>query len=96
MVLEFSDAPTIARFPRTIPSTLRRPDTTRVDARARRRERKEEEKLQKREEVKRLKSLRLKDLQKRMERVGREGGIEIGEDGKSHSVFWERVAGNVG
>ena len=66
----------IARHPRNLTSTVRRQDTTRKEARERRKARKEEELLQKREEVKRLKALKLKELRRKLERIGQEGGLE--------------------
>lgn len=66
----------IARHPRNLTSAVRRQDTTRKEARERRKARKEEELLQKREEVKRLKALKMKELQRRLERIGKEGGLQ--------------------
>jgi protein KRI1 len=43
-------------------------------ARERRRERKEAEKAQRREEVKRLKGLKAREVEAKLERVGKEGG----------------------
>lgn len=56
---------------------MRRPDTVRKEAREKRKARKEEELLKKREEVKRLKALKMKDLQSRLEKIGKEGGKSI-------------------
>ncbi|KAF4563110.1 hypothetical protein EYR40_007168 [Pleurotus pulmonarius] len=70
-------AATIQTFPRTLESTVRREDTTRKDARARRKERKEEELQKKREEIKRLKSLKMKEIRKKLERIGREAGKDV-------------------
>ena len=70
------NATEIARHPRNLTSTVRRQDTTRKEARARRKARKEEELLQKREEVKRLKALKMKELRRKLERIGREGGLQ--------------------
>ncbi|KAH7925289.1 Krr1-domain-containing protein [Leucogyrophana mollusca] len=75
---EEPDAATIKTFPRVLPSTVRREDTTRKDARARKKERKEEELEKKREEVRRMKALKMKEVRRRLERIGREGGV--GED----------------
>ena len=69
------NAAEITRHPRNLTSTVRRQDTTRKEARERRAARKEEELLQKREEVKRLKALKLKELQRKLQRVGQEGGL---------------------
>jgi protein KRI1 len=46
----------------------------RHEARERRRERKEAEKAQQREEVKRLKGLKTREMEAKLERIGREGG----------------------
>ncbi|KAF7428854.1 hypothetical protein PC9H_008086 [Pleurotus ostreatus] len=70
-------AATIQTFPRTLESTVRREDTTRKDARARKKERKEEELQKKREEIKRLKSLKMKEIRKKLERIGKEGGKDV-------------------
>ncbi|PCH35775.1 hypothetical protein WOLCODRAFT_126307 [Wolfiporia cocos MD-104 SS10] len=76
---EEPDAATITRYPRNLPSLVRRQDTTRKEARERRKERKEEEILKKREEVKRLKALKMKDLQARLEKIAKEGGKSLVE-----------------
>lgn len=60
---------------------MRREDTRRKEARERRKARKEEEKLLKREEVKRLKALKLKELRRKLERIGREGGKGTDDNG---------------
>ena len=70
------NATEIARHPRNLTSTVRRQETTRKEARARRNARKEEELLQKREEVKRLKALKMKELRRKLERISREGGLQ--------------------
>lgn len=74
-----SDAATIARHPRNITSTVRREDTTRKDARERRKERKAEEIARRTEEVKRLKALKMREIRKRLDLVGKEGGIQGAE-----------------
>ena len=71
----------IARYPRNIDSLVRRPDTARKEAREKRKARKEEELLKKREEVKRLKALKMKDLQSRLEKIGKEGGKSLASRG---------------
>jgi len=71
------DAATIKTFPRTIASTVRRADTTRKDARERKKQRQEEELEKKREEVRRLKALKMKEVRRKLELIGREGGVEI-------------------
>ncbi|KAF8625368.1 hypothetical protein AX15_005419 [Amanita polypyramis BW_CC] len=67
-------ADTIQRFPRNLPNTVRRQESTRKDARARRKERKHAEMEQKREEVRRLKNLKMKEIRKKLEIIGKEGG----------------------
>ena len=73
------DAAVIKGYPRNLPSLVRREDTSRKDARERKKQRKEEELVKKREEVKRLKGLKMKDLRAKLERIGREGGKNIDE-----------------
>lgn len=79
-----SDAATIKGFPRNLPGVVRREDTTRKDARERRKQRKEEAMATKREEVKRLKALKMRDLRRKLEMIGQEGGKDV--DGKSSSL----------
>ncbi|OBZ65900.1 Protein kri1 [Grifola frondosa] len=74
-----SHAAMIPRHPRNLPSLVRRQDTSRKDAREKRKARKEEELLQKKEEVKRLKALKMKNLRAKLERIGREGGKSLEE-----------------
>ena len=69
-------AATIASFPRILPSAVRRQDTTRKDARERRKERKEEELRKRQEEVKRMKALKMREIRRKLERVGREAGLK--------------------
>ncbi|KAG6813764.1 hypothetical protein H0H92_007716 [Tricholoma furcatifolium] len=77
---EEPDAATIPSYPRNLPSLVRREDTTRKDARERRKQRKEEELQKRREEVKRLKGLKMKEIRARLEIIGREGGKSLEED----------------
>lgn len=85
-------AATVQAFPRTLPDTVRRQDSTRKDARARRRERKEAELEQRRQEVSRMKNLKMKEIKKKLEMIGAEGGV--GEDqGWCSWLFRLRVAG---
>ena len=82
-------AATIASFPRVLPSTVRRQDTTRKEARERRKERKEEEHRKRQEEVKRMKALKMREIKRKLERVGREGGLKKvgrGNDGDDEFV----------
>ena len=69
-------AATITSFPRILPSIVRRQDTTRKDARERKKERKEEELRQRREEVKRMKALKMREIKRKLDMVGREGGLK--------------------
>jgi protein KRI1 len=73
------DAAIIKGYPRNLPSLVRREDTSRKDARERKKQRKEEELARKREEVKRLKGLKMKELKAKLERIGREGGKNLDE-----------------
>ncbi|KAI0628411.1 KRI1-like family C-terminal-domain-containing protein [Trametes polyzona] len=69
----------IARYPRNLPELVRRPDTSRKEAREKKKARKEEELLKKKEEVKRLKALKLKELRAKLERISHEGGKKLEE-----------------
>ncbi|RDX56693.1 Krr1-domain-containing protein [Lentinus brumalis] len=69
----------IARHPRNLDSLVRRQDTTRKEAREKRKARKEEELLKKKEEVNRLKALKMKELRAKLERIGHEGGKKLEE-----------------
>lgn len=73
---EEPDAAHISSFPRAVES-VRRPAEhaeRRHAARERRQERKEAEKAQRREEVKRLKGLKAREVEAKLERIGKEGG----------------------
>lgn len=83
-----SGADTIKTFPRNIASTVRRVDTTRKDARDRKKQRQEEELEKKREEVRRLKALKMKEVRRKLERIGREGGVEI--DPNAEGLLYSR------
>jgi protein KRI1 len=78
-----SDAAVIPKHPRNLPSVVRRQDTTRKEARERRKQRKEEELKTKKEEVRRMKALKMKELRRKLEQIGREGGVEIDTEGKT-------------
>lgn len=58
---------------------MRRQDTSRKEAREKRKARKEEEILKKKEEVKRLKALKMKELRVKLEQIGAEGGKKLDE-----------------
>jgi protein KRI1 len=72
---------------------VRREDSTRKDARERKKKRKEEELQKKREEVKRLKSLKMKELRAKLERIGREGGKDFENDTGEYRTITEYKAG---
>ncbi|KAG1739083.1 KRI1-like family C-terminal-domain-containing protein [Suillus paluster] len=74
---EEPDAATIKTFPRNIASTVRRTDTTRKEGRERKKQRQEEELEKQREEVRRLKALKMKEVRRKLERIGREGGSNV-------------------
>ncbi|KAJ3508823.1 hypothetical protein NLJ89_g5548 [Agrocybe chaxingu] len=69
-------AATIPSYPRKLASTVRREDTKRKEARERKKERKEEELAKKREEVKRLKALKMREVKRKLEMIGRQGGLK--------------------
>jgi protein KRI1 len=82
-------AATVQAFPRNLPDTVRRHDSTRKDARARRRERKEAEIEQKRQELGRLKNLKIKEIRQKLEKIGTEGGRQtnVDEDQGGRKLF---------
>ncbi|KAJ7188861.1 Krr1-domain-containing protein [Mycena filopes] len=67
---EETEGTEIKSYPRNLPSLVRREDTTRKDARERRKQRKEEELAKRKEEVRRLKGLKVKEIRARLERAG--------------------------
>ncbi|KAJ7643238.1 KRI1-like family C-terminal-domain-containing protein [Mycena rosella] len=67
---EETDGSQIKSYPRNLPSLVRREDTTRKDARERRKQRKEEELAKRKEEVRRLKGLKVKEIRARLEKAG--------------------------
>ncbi|EMD34170.1 hypothetical protein CERSUDRAFT_117663 [Gelatoporia subvermispora B] len=76
---EEPDAATIARYPRNLASLVRREDTSRKEAREKRKARKEEELLKKKEEVNRLKALKKKEIMAKLEKISKEGGKKLEE-----------------
>ncbi|KAG1856903.1 KRI1-like family C-terminal-domain-containing protein [Suillus tomentosus] len=84
---EEPDAATIKSFPRNIASTVRRVDTTRKEGRERKKQRQEQELEKKHEEVKRLKALKMKEIRRKLECIGREGGVNIGSDAEAFKEF---------
>jgi len=90
------DAAHISSFPRAVES-VRRPTEhaeRRREARERRRERKEAEKAQRREEVKRLKGLKTREMEAKLERIGKEGGWARGHalDALDLDAEWDAAA----
>ncbi|KAG8697501.1 hypothetical protein FRC09_007817 [Ceratobasidium sp. 395] len=79
---EEPDAHIIATHPRSVP-TVRRTDTSRKEAREKKKTRKEEKLLAKREEVKRLKALKLREVREKLEQVRAEGGLGMPKAGES-------------
>lgn len=79
-------ATTIPTFPRNIQSTVRRQDTTRKEARDRKKARKEEEVEKKREEIRRLKALKMRDVKRKLEIIGRQAGLKKKGKSKDESV----------
>lgn len=75
-----SDALEIKSYPRDLPSLVRREDTTRKDARERKKERKAARLQEKKEEVKRLKALKMKEIRAKLEKIGHEGGKNLTDD----------------
>ncbi|KZS87753.1 Krr1-domain-containing protein [Sistotremastrum niveocremeum HHB9708] len=72
-------AAAIATYPRNLDDVVRRPDTSRKEAREKKKERKAQEKELKKEEIRRLKGLKVKELREKLERIGKEGGIALEE-----------------
>ena len=85
---EEPDATHIPSFPRAVESVRRTTEHAerRHAARERRQERKEAGKAQRREEVKRLKGLKTREMEAKLERIGKEGGW-MQSQGVSHLRF---------
>lgn len=66
---------------------MRRVDTKRKEERERKKERTEEKISKKREEVRRLKALKMKDVLRRLERIGKEGGVDVDDFGLSLFIY---------
>lgn len=62
-------------------------DTKRKEERERKKERTEEKISKKREEVRRLKALKMKDVLRRLERIGKEGGVDVDDFGLSLFIY---------
>jgi protein KRI1 len=84
----YRDAAVIKSYPRNLQSTVRREDTTRKDARERRKQRKEQELVKKKEDVKRMKALKMREIRRKLEMIGREGGKDINQDAGMLSLFF--------
>ncbi|KAJ2918313.1 hypothetical protein MD484_g2130, partial [Candolleomyces efflorescens] len=80
---EEPDAATIPSFPRHIETTVRREESKRKEARERKKARKDEELAKKKEEVRMLKSLKMKDIKRKLERIGMESGLLKGKQSKN-------------
>ncbi|CAE6425253.1 unnamed protein product [Rhizoctonia solani] len=75
---EEPNAHIIATHPRDVTS-VRRTDTSRKDAREKKKERKAEKMLAKKEEVKRLKALKMREIKEKLEKIRMEGGLGKGK-----------------
>jgi protein KRI1 len=69
-----SNAHIIATHPRNVAS-VRRADSSRKEAREKKKEREAAKLLAKREEVKRLKSLKMRELKEKLDKIRMEGGL---------------------
>jgi protein KRI1 len=65
----------IPSYPRTLSTLVRREDTKRKEARERKKSRRQDELDQKKEEVRRLKALKMREIRRKLEKVGIEGGL---------------------
>ncbi|KAF9012710.1 KRI1-like family C-terminal-domain-containing protein [Cyathus striatus] len=85
-------AASIAAFPRNIGSTVRREENTRKEARERRKQRKEEEIQKRKEEVRRLKALKMREIRRKLDMIGMEGGLlKKGEGAEAGGVVDEAL-----
>jgi protein KRI1 len=67
----------IQNHPRQVSSTVRREDTSRKDARERKKARKAEALARKNEDVKRLKALKLREIRKKLNIVSKESEFTV-------------------
>ena len=94
---EEPDAEHIPSFPRAVES-VRRPTEhaeRRHAARERRQERKDAEKAQRREEVKRLKGLKAREVEMKLEHIGKEGGWTHSKGVLSSALLFDAFSVNV-
>ncbi len=70
-----------------MPTLVRRQDTTRKDARERKKERRAEELLLKKEEVKRMKALEMKKHAEQLRRIASEGGRDVDDEGQFPRIY---------
>ncbi|CAE7135950.1 unnamed protein product [Rhizoctonia solani] len=76
----------IATHPRNITASVRRTDTSRKEAREKKKERKAEKILAKKEEVKRLKALKMREIKDKLEKIRMEGGFGGQSKGKQKAL----------
>ncbi|NXX50913.1 KRI1 protein, partial [Tricholaema leucomelas] len=76
----------VRTFPRSIPSSVRRPQQRRREQRQRRQERKQREKVQKQEELKQLKNLKRQELAARLARLHQAMGTPEGTSEGTHGT----------
>ncbi|KAG8689744.1 hypothetical protein FRC11_000885 [Ceratobasidium sp. 423] len=82
---EEPNAHIIASHPRNVTS-VRRTDTSRKEAREKKKERKAEKLLVKKEEVKRLKALKMREFKEKLEKIRMEGGLGGNAKGKQKAI----------
>ena len=79
-------ADSIPTFGRNIEGSLRRPDTRRKEKRDAIKQRKTEEEAKDKEELKRLKNLKKKEIEKRLRDIERVGGVSLGDKKESFDL----------